>query len=731
MTRPADAVSATTSPARAAPPSRRRRSFSSVAQAVWRRREWDDLRAYLDAHPEVAGDPDLVCDLAYEDYCRRVAAGEDVDRGAFCARFPECASALEEATGAHKAVDRWAELLEACPVTVWPEAGDTFQGFLLRRELGRGAFGRVFLAREPALGDREVVVKISAEGAVEADTLGRLVHPNIVPVHSVRQDAASGLTAICMPYLGSTTLEDVLVRVAARGRLPDRAAFLLDAAGGPGDGSTPAGILRRGSYAEGVLHLGAQLAGALDCIHSRQIYHQDLKPSNVLLAPGGRPMLLDFNLSRGAAFGQLGGTLPYMAPEQLRATASYPAAGPDEVGGPADVFALGVLLYELLTGKHPFVPLVAAEELADQRACLLERQARGPRPLREENPLVAPVLARAVERCLAFDPGRRWAAAELATTLRRELTPLRRAGRRLAAALPAALRTGAVLAAATAAGTAGVATRGHDGRPNVERGQAALATGDLRHAIADFSRALDEDPELYPARVGRARAYQQLGQFEQARDDWARADAQRADGRTRACLAYCLSKLGKHELALTYYRRALDAEFATAPVLNDFGHSLYQQHRLDEAESCLHEAIRLDPNLWQARWNFALCDFERARQDLAKGHLPLRGIEALEQAGALFPSGAPASLHHHAARLYALAAERVPPGQREPWVERAMQAAELAVAQGCDPAALKEDYFLRSLKGRQRFERAVASPPPPNPARPPSLLADPLGEFAD
>ena len=83
--------------------------------------------------------------------------------------------------------------------TAWPRPGQFYAGFQLGRELGQGSFARVYLAREPALGDRPVVVKVTRHGCAEAETLGRLQHPHVVPVFSVRRNADTGLTAICMP----------------------------------------------------------------------------------------------------------------------------------------------------------------------------------------------------------------------------------------------------------------------------------------------------------------------------------------------------------------------------------------------------------------------------------------------------------------------------------------------------------------------------------------------------
>ncbi len=105
----------------------------------------------------------------------------------------------------------------------------------------------------------------------------------------------------------------------------------------------------------------ARLADGLGHAHERGILHRDLKPANILLADDGQPMLLDFNLSEDlklrsrapAAF--IGGTLPYMAPEQLQAFQHGTCGGDAR----SDIFSLGVILYELLTGEHPFpLPVV-------------------------------------------------------------------------------------------------------------------------------------------------------------------------------------------------------------------------------------------------------------------------------------------------------------------------------------------------------------------------------------
>src|SRR5262249_19297798 len=265
------------------------------------------------------------------------------------------------------------------PAVVLPEVGTEFLDFHLLLELGRGAFGRVYLVRQKGLAGRHVVLKVSTNITLETRMLAQLQHTNITPIYSVHH--AEPLHALCMPYLGSATLADVLKDIRGRQTLPESGKGLLDTAHAcrsitrqgiagrafqigdtKADGSlgipeaTPVAWkqLERFTYVQAVLWLAARLADGLDHAHERGIFHRDLKPANVLLTDDGQPMLLDFNLSEdvqsrsGATAAFIGGTLPYMAPEHLRAFQHRNVT----VDGRSDVYSLGVILYELLTGRH-------------------------------------------------------------------------------------------------------------------------------------------------------------------------------------------------------------------------------------------------------------------------------------------------------------------------------------------------------------------------------------------
>ncbi len=281
-------------------------------------------RAALLRQPSLVRHKSFAVDLAYGQFVALRNAGEDVDADEFCDRFPQYRSSLRRRllVDTNFAVPI-ADLIPQGDVSLlWPDAGEKFGEYTVLRELGRGSFARVYLATEPSTGDRPVVLKVSLGDNSEARTLGRLAHDHIVPVLSARQQD-SGFSIVCMPYLGSATLHDLLDRAYQKpGSPPRHARIILDtvqAAALPDDpvldlGAPPA-YLAKGTWVDGVAHLGERLAVALAFVHGRGIRHRDIKPSNILLSAAARPLLLDFNLSEDERLDgtRVGGTLPYMA----------------------------------------------------------------------------------------------------------------------------------------------------------------------------------------------------------------------------------------------------------------------------------------------------------------------------------------------------------------------------------------------------------------------------------
>lgn len=380
------------------------------------------IERYCKNRPELSDD--VLVALAYEDFCLREDAGEHPAACEYENWFPSVAPRLRELFDIHELLGSARSLLPGSldaetTMQPFPESGETISGFRLVEELGRGSFGRVFLAGERPLADRLVALKVTRVGSREPQALARLQHTNIVPVHSYRVDPTTSLHLLCMPYFGRVTLARVIAEVRARAiDTGAELAGLLDELQTDDEGAPPCVEIKRKieglSLARAVASWGARLAEALQHAHDQGILHRDVKPSNILITSAAVPMLLDFNLSQPARIHDddlgrdtLGGTVAYMAPEHIAAL-----AGRDDgpIDGRADTYSLGLVLFELLAHRPFAGPADGQYELDSLIDIIEQRRAWVPRTRPGERAIPAPMEA-VLRRCLAADPADRYATA--------------------------------------------------------------------------------------------------------------------------------------------------------------------------------------------------------------------------------------------------------------------------------------------------------------------------------
>jgi len=275
------------------------------------------------------------------------------------------------------------------PVNIQPH--ESLGRYCVECEIGRGAMGVVYRARDPTI-DRDVAIKtISLAGQDSADELeyrerflqearaaGRLSHPGIVAIFDAAEEPESREPFLVMEYVGGEPLSKVLQ--AAGGKLS----------------------------AENALHFALEIAGALDYAHSQGVIHGDIKPANILITDDGHAKVADFGVARFnhglvTNTGKIFGSPAYMAPEQL--SGGVPDAR-------SDLFSLGVMLYSMLTGFRPFQGNTA------ETVCFKVMNVE-PVPVTSFQSGLHPELDRIVSRAIAKDPRDRYpSGSEMAEDIR-------------------------------------------------------------------------------------------------------------------------------------------------------------------------------------------------------------------------------------------------------------------------------------------------------------------------
>jgi eukaryotic-like serine/threonine-protein kinase len=404
-------------------------------------------------------------------YLEAVEAGRTPDRDELLRGHPELADELRAFFANHDRLARLGEPLRAATATAphgepaptdpAPGRPRPFGDYELLEEIGRGGMGVVYRARQVSL-NRPVALKMILAGQLaseddvrrfrqEAEAAARLDHPAVVPVYEVGEQ--QGQHYFSMKLVEGQSLAQ---RLASGQRLgPREAARLL-----------------------------ARVARAVHHAHQRGILHRDLKPGNVLLDGQGQPHVTDFGLAKRLAAGgvptQTGavvGTAAYMAPEQ--------AAGRKDLTTAADVYALGAVLYECLTGRPPF-----QGQTLD--VLLQVREQEPPRP-RTLNSSVDRDLETVCLKCLAKDPQSRYGSAQaladdLERWLRGEPTLARPTGVvprlvKWARRRPALAGMALLVVLVAAAGVAGVLWKARE---------VAHAEGRVKEAEADVARGAQE-----------------------------------------------------------------------------------------------------------------------------------------------------------------------------------------------------------------------------------------------
>ena len=375
------------------------------------------IAEYLAEHPELAA-AGVPVELLYEEFHARQQSGDDVDPAEYARDYPDHEETLRQWLGAGDYESTVIVKPSEQNVLQSIEAGEKVDDFDLILRLGKGAFAHVYLARQRSM-QRLVALKVSADSGAEPQTLAQLDHDAIVRVFDQHVLEDRKLRLLYMQYLPGGTLQTLVKRVQRSNRSLLTGQLLLDVvdetieAKGevkPAE-SDQRKMLATLSWSETVAWIGARLAEGLDYAHGRGVLHRDIKPANVLLSGEGAPKLADFNISfAGGVSGQsaaayFGGSLAYMSTEQLEACHHGMPRQARELDGRSDVYSLGVMLWELLTGEKPFRDGKLDGGWNEVVEKMLHRRIRN---TPENADQIPPSLRRVLLKCLTRHRDERW-----------------------------------------------------------------------------------------------------------------------------------------------------------------------------------------------------------------------------------------------------------------------------------------------------------------------------------
>ena len=491
----------------------------------------------------------------------------------------------------------------------------TLSHYRILEQIGAGGMGVVYLAHDERL-DRDVALKVLSPGTVvetsarkrfhkEALTLSKLNHPNIATVHDF--DSQDGTDFLVEEFIEGMSLDAML-------------------ASGP-------------LFGKEVIGLGSQLVEGLAAAHEHGVIHRDLKPGNVRVTPDGRLKILDFGLaiimrresSPTAVTESLSetkgiiGTLPYMAPEQLLG---------GKLDARTDIWAVGCVLYEMATGRRPF--LGSGPALTE--AILHE----SPPAISKLNPKIGPQLDAMIQKCLDKDAEKRYhSAREIAVDLQRAVsTPMSStvhvrlrgwfAARRWAVATAVALL---LLVACMLIGRRmdWQVIRHGSGSTNPAAYETYLQgreflrrydkPGNLDAALRSFENTTKADPRFALAFAALGEAY--WDKYRQDGDpQWvslASASCRRAaelNDRLPAVfvtLGRIHDGTGQHNLALQEFERALELDHRDADALLGLGDAYSSAGRIQEAENTYKRAAAMRPEYWEGYHRLGAFYYQQGR----------------------------------------------------------------------------------------------------------------------